>query len=81
MHAEHPGGHGRRDTLVVVLDEARALDPSVLGAKAANLARLAAADFPVPLGFVVTPAAIRGRGRARRRAVRGPLLRHLRGPR
>jgi rifampicin phosphotransferase len=57
MHAEHPGGHGRRDTLVVILDEARRLDPSVLGAKAANLARLAAAGFPVPPGFVVTTAA------------------------
>jgi pyruvate,water dikinase len=33
------------------------LDPSLLGAKAANLGRLASAGFPVPPGFVVTTAA------------------------
>jgi phosphohistidine swiveling domain-containing protein len=43
--------------LVVNLAEARALDVAVIGAKAANLARLAAAGFPVPPGLVVTPAA------------------------
>jgi phosphohistidine swiveling domain-containing protein len=57
MHAEHAGGHSRRGPLVLDLAEARALDPSGLGAKAANLARLAAAGFPVPPGFVVTTAA------------------------
>jgi rifampicin phosphotransferase len=57
MHAEHAGGHVRRDPLVVDLAEARALDASEVGAKAANLARLAAAGFPVPDGLVMTPAA------------------------
>jgi phosphohistidine swiveling domain-containing protein len=57
MHAEHAGGHVRRDPLVVDLAEARALDASEVGAKAANLARLAAAGFPVPDGLVLTPAA------------------------
>jgi rifampicin phosphotransferase len=47
--------------LVVTLAEAAGLDPTrmeaLLGTKAANLARLAGADFPVPAGVVVTPAA------------------------
>jgi rifampicin phosphotransferase len=47
--------------LVVTLAEAAGLDPApleaLLGAKAANLARLAGAGFPVPAGVVVTPAA------------------------
>jgi hypothetical protein len=42
---------------VVALYEAAILDPSLPGAKAANLGRLASAGFPVPPGFVVTPAA------------------------
>ncbi len=46
---------------VVSLAEAAGLDPAqaraLLGAKAANLARLAGAGFPVPAGMVVTPAA------------------------
>jgi rifampicin phosphotransferase len=46
-----------RTAPVVALAGAAALDPSLLGAKAANLARLASAGFPVPPGFVVTPAA------------------------
>ncbi len=47
--------------LVVTLAEAAGLDPArteaLLGTKAANLARLAGAGFPVPPGVVVTPAA------------------------
>jgi phosphohistidine swiveling domain-containing protein len=47
--------------LVVTLAEAADLDPTrleaLLGTKAANLARLARAGFPVPPGVVVTPAA------------------------
>ncbi|HZC99802.1 MAG TPA: PEP/pyruvate-binding domain-containing protein [Actinomycetes bacterium] len=46
---------------VVSLAEAAGLDPSqaraLLGTKAANLARLAGAGFPVPAGLVVTSAA------------------------
>src|SRR5215216_1502369 len=42
---------------VVTFAEATNLRTSELGAKAANLARLASARFPVPPGFVVTPAA------------------------
>jgi pyruvate,water dikinase len=46
---------------VVSLAEDAGLDPArvraLLGSKAANLARLAAAGFPVPAGVVVTPAA------------------------
>jgi len=42
---------------VVTFSEATNLRRSELGAKAANLAHLASARFPVPPGFVVTPAA------------------------
>jgi pyruvate,water dikinase len=42
---------------MVALSEAAILDPALLGAKAANLGRLASAGFPVPPAFVVTPAA------------------------
>jgi len=42
---------------VVDLAEAAHLDPAVVGTKAATLARLLAAGFPVPRGFVVTTAA------------------------
>jgi len=42
---------------VVILAEAATLDPSEIGTKAANLARLTSAGFPVPPGIVVTPAA------------------------
>src|SRR5215211_7343334 len=42
---------------VVTFSEATNLRTSELGVKAANLARLASARFPVPSGFVVTPAA------------------------
>jgi rifampicin phosphotransferase len=42
---------------VATFAEAANLDPSLLGAKTANLVRLASAGFPVPAGFVVTPAA------------------------
>src|ERR687898_136672 len=42
---------------VVTFAEATNLRTSELGAKAANLARLASVGFPVPPGFVVTPAA------------------------
>ncbi|HKH76195.1 MAG TPA: PEP/pyruvate-binding domain-containing protein [Rubrobacteraceae bacterium] len=48
---------GTRTPRVVALSEAAILDPSLLGAKAANLGRLASAGFPVPPGFVVTIAA------------------------
>jgi phosphohistidine swiveling domain-containing protein len=47
--------------LVVTLAEAAGLQPArmeaLLGTKAANLARLVGAGFPVPAGVVVTPAA------------------------
>jgi pyruvate,water dikinase len=47
---------------VVSLAQAAHLDPAqaraVLGTKAATLARLAGAGFPVPAGVVVTPAAV-----------------------
>jgi rifampicin phosphotransferase len=46
-----------RTPLVVTFAEAAPLDHTELGAKAANLARLASAGFPVPPGFVVTVAA------------------------
>src|SRR5687767_12818285 len=39
------------------LSEAARLPVAVLGGKAATLARLAAAGFPVPPGFVITSAA------------------------
>jgi phosphohistidine swiveling domain-containing protein len=46
---------------VIPLAEAACLDPAaasaLLGSKAANLARLTGAGFPVPAGVVVTPAA------------------------
>src|SRR5215218_1769867 len=53
VNAEHVG----RDPLMVGLVETSALDASELGAKAANLGRLAREGFPVPPGLVVTPAA------------------------
>jgi len=43
--------------LVVGLADAVSADPTRVGRKAANLARLASASFPVPPGIVVTPAA------------------------
>jgi rifampicin phosphotransferase len=57
VNAEHAGKQVGWGPLVVDLVGAAALDTSQLGAKAANLARLAAAGFPVPPGLVVTPAA------------------------
>ena len=57
MSAEDVDAAGTRTPLVVALSEAAILDPALLGAKAANLGRLASAGFPVPPGFVVTPAA------------------------
>ena len=57
MNAEHAGEHAGQDLLVVGLVGAAALDASELGAKAANLGRLAREGFPVPPGLVVTPAA------------------------
>jgi phosphoenolpyruvate synthase/pyruvate phosphate dikinase len=57
MSAEDMDMAGTRTPLVVALSEAAILDPSLLGAKATNLGRLASAGFPVPPGFVVTPAA------------------------
>ena len=43
--------------LVVGLDDERALDPSLVGAKAANLARAAAAGMHVVPGEVLTTSA------------------------
>ena len=57
MNAEHAGEHVGRAPLVVGLVGTGALEASEIGAKAANLARLADAGFPVPPGLVVTPAA------------------------
>jgi rifampicin phosphotransferase len=50
--------------LVVTFAEAATLDHSELGAKAANLARLASVGFPVPPGFAVTTTAERQRREA-----------------
>jgi len=52
---EQTGSH--RTPPVVTFAEAASLGPSDLGAKAANLVRLASAGFPVPHGFVVMPDA------------------------
>ena len=57
MSGEKPREPGRRDPLVVDLAGAATLDASRVGAKAANLARLASAGFSVPPGFVVMPVA------------------------
>jgi phosphohistidine swiveling domain-containing protein len=57
VSTEHRDNGRTRTPAVVSLAEAANLDPSLLGAKAANLARLASAGFPVPPGFVVTSAA------------------------
>jgi phosphoenolpyruvate synthase/pyruvate phosphate dikinase len=57
MSAEDMDVARMRSPLVVALSEAAILDQSLFGAKAANLGRLASAGFPVPPGFVVTPAA------------------------
>src|SRR6266545_4219540 len=57
--AESQSGPGRG--VALPLEEAAGLDPprmqALLGTKAANLARLARAGFPVPAGVVVTSAA------------------------
>jgi pyruvate,water dikinase len=45
--------------MVVALSDPETRDPSVSGAKAANLARAAAADFSTLPGFVITTAAVR----------------------
>jgi phosphoenolpyruvate synthase/pyruvate phosphate dikinase len=50
--------------LVVTFAEAATHDHSELGAKAANLARLASVGFPVPPGFAVTTTAERQRREA-----------------
>ena len=65
MNAERERSDGR-DTLVVGL-VGTTPDPSELGAKAANLARLAAVGFPVPPGLVVTPGAEERWGEAQQR--------------
>src|SRR4029450_8095102 len=62
-----PGApEGRVLRPVVTLAEAAGLEPdrarALLGTKAANLARLAAAGFPVPAGVVVTAAGAAGLG-------------------
>jgi rifampicin phosphotransferase len=53
VNAEHLG----QDPLVVGLVDTPTLDALEVGAKAANLGRLARESFPVPPGLVVTPAA------------------------
>ena len=45
-----------REELVLGLDDARALDPALVGAKAACLARARVAGLPVVDGFVITTA-------------------------
>lgn len=55
MKTEDVGGFSAPP--VVTFAEAANFGASGLGAKAANLARLASAGFPVPSGFVVMPAA------------------------
>ena len=57
MNAHRTEEHLGRGPLVTDLAGAAALDASEIGAKAANLALLADAGFPVPWGLVVTPAA------------------------
>ena len=54
MSAEDMDMAGTRTPLVVALSEAAILDPSLLGAKATNLGRLASAGFPVPPGYDLT---------------------------
>ncbi|QIN85406.1 hypothetical protein GBA63_22130 (plasmid) [Rubrobacter tropicus] len=56
MNANDDRKRGVRGPRVVALAGATP-DPSKIGAKAANLARLSAAGFPVPPGLVVTPDA------------------------
>ena len=63
MNAEHLG----QDPLVIGLVETTTIDASEVGAKAANLGRLAREGFPVPPGLVVTPAAEGRWGEARTR--------------
>jgi len=50
--------------LVIPLDRIEERDRETVGSKAANLARLLAAGFPVPPGFCVTSAALREDPRA-----------------
>lgn len=50
-------GSGTDPPALAAFDDAAALDPALVGRKAANLARLAAAGLPVPLGVVVTAEA------------------------
>ena len=91
MNAQHTEKHVGQGPLVIDLAGAAALGASAIGAKAANLARLADAGFPVPPGLVVTPAAeerweeasaapARGRDRPGGGKVRGTLLGDRRGP-
>ena len=57
MNAHHTEKQVGQGPLVIDLVGAAALGASEIGSKAANLARLADAGFPVPPGLVVTPAA------------------------
>jgi hypothetical protein len=59
VNAHHAEEHAGRGPLMLYLAGAAALDASEIGAKAANLALLADAGFPVPPGLVATPAAER----------------------
>ena len=57
MNTEDAGGFPTPP--VATFSEAKNLRTSELGAKAANLSRLASVGFPVPHGFVVTTTAER----------------------
>jgi phosphohistidine swiveling domain-containing protein len=50
-------GQGETPAYIVTLADIAATDPSQVGAKAANLAKLTEAGFPVPEGVVLTTAA------------------------
>jgi rifampicin phosphotransferase len=72
VNAHHTEEHVGQGPLVINLVGA-ALDPSEIGSKAANLARLADAGLPVPPGLVVTPAAEERWEEARPRVLQGAI--------
>lgn len=65
---------GRVGNPVVFLASRRAADVSLTGGKGASLARLMRQGFPVPQGFVITTAALRGPLEAARRLADGQGL-------
>jgi phosphohistidine swiveling domain-containing protein len=71
VSVHHTEEHLDQGPLVIDLVGAAALDTSEIGSKAANLARLADAGFPVPPGLVVTPAAEERWEEARPRLLEG----------